>query len=172
MAVASAGCSLLEIAENILWNRHLWCLQLGPGASLSHLPTWQAYHVPRYIDMTHFPISGARQVKVMGFWLGQETEMVIYVASWMLMLTMSPRLLGALIVCLSLPVSFLFGSRGEQPLPDFVQRVVVGCEADNEPPAIEPGCDAAIRWPVARIWTAGESSEKLGRWEANGRPNQ
>ena len=92
------------------------------------------FKVPRYITVTDFPSGGYLPVEIVGYLLTLAGEMVVYQEIWLLLLSSSHALPGALTVQFHIPVNVVVGILGDTAIQDFVTHAVAGCkEADGLP---------------------------------------
>ena len=92
------------------------------------------FKVPRYITVTDFPSGGYLPVEIVGYLLTLAGEMVVYQEIWLLLLSSSHALPGALTVRFHIPVNVVVGILGDTAIQDFVTHAVAGCkEADGLP---------------------------------------
>ena len=90
--------------------------------------------MPRYITATDFPSAGYLPVAIVGYLLTLAGEMVVYQEIWLLLLSSSHALPGALTVRFHIPVNVVVGILGDTAIQDFVTHAVAGCkEADGLP---------------------------------------
>ena len=90
--------------------------------------------MPRYITVTDFPSGGYLPVEIVGYLLTLAGEMVVYQEIWLLLLSSSHALAGALTVRFHIPVNVVVGILGDTAIQDFVTHAVAACkEADGLP---------------------------------------
>ena len=86
------------------------------------------FKVPRYITVTDFPGGGYLPVEIVGYLLTVAGEMVVYQEIWLLLLSSSHALPGALTVRFHFPVNVVVGILGDTAIQDFVTHAVAGCK--------------------------------------------
>ena len=79
-------------------------------------------------------------MEIVGYLLTLAGEMVVYQEIWLLLLSSSHALPGALTVRFHIPVNVVVGILGDTAIQDFVTHAVAGCkEADGPSILTGPG---------------------------------
>ena len=90
--------------------------------------------MPRYITVTDFPSGGYLPVEIVGYLLTLAGEMVVYQEIWLLLLSSSHILPGALTVRFHIPINVVVGILGDTAIHGFVTHAAGGSkEADGVP---------------------------------------